>query len=106
MKTLGTRNSGEVIARPDFVQSVVLTSGIGQAFDTPAGAGNVVFSLNADFWVNYGNTAAAAPAASSTGSSGSEFNPNIRNITSTLACTGISIYSDSAAKGSIAWYHA
>jgi hypothetical protein len=105
MKTLGTRNSAEVISQPDFVQSVVLSSGVGQAFDTPTGAGYVVFSMNADFWVRYGSTAASAPTTSSTsGSTNAEFNPNIRNITSTLACTGISLVSETAAKGSLAWY--
>lgn len=106
MKTLGTRNPTEIIVRPDFVQSVVLTSGVNQAFDTPAGAGFIVFSFNADVWVNYGTTTATVPTSSTTSSSNSELNPTARNITSTSSCTGLSLYSDYPAKGSLAWYHA
>ena len=105
MKTFGTRNPTEVLSTPDFVQSVVLTSGVAQAFDTPTDAGFVVFAINSDYWVRYGSTGAVSPTTSSTGASGSELNPTSRNIGSTLACTGISIYSDYACKGSIAWYH-
>jgi hypothetical protein len=105
MKTPGTRNQLEILGAPDFVQSVVLSSGVGQAFDTPTGAGFCSFSMNADYWVRYGSTSAVAPTTSSTGSGGSELNPAMRNITSTASCTGISIYSDYPCKGSIAWFH-
>jgi hypothetical protein len=105
MKTLGTRNPTEILSCPNFVQSFVLSSGVAQAFDTPTGAGYVAFSMNSDVWVSYGSTSATVPAASSTGSSGSELNPTVRNIGSTASCTGISIYSDSACKGSLAWFH-
>ena len=105
MKTPGTRNTAEILSTPDFVQSVVLTSGTAAAFDTPSGAGYLSISGNADYWVRYGSTAAAAPSTTTTGSSGSELNPAIRNVGSTLACTGISIYSDFPFKGAISWYH-
>lgn len=104
MKNTGGVNATQILASPDVVQSVVLSSGVGQAFDTPAGAGFVAFAADADIWVRYGSTAAVAPTTTTTGSSGSEFNPTIRNIGSTQTTSGISIYSDSACKGSIAWW--
>jgi hypothetical protein len=100
----GTKNSAEIIRAPDFVQPVVLASGVGQAFDTPAGMGFVSFAMNTDIFVRYGSTAAAAPSTSSTGSSGSEFNPGIRNISSAQACTGISLIAETSGKGSLQWY--
>lgn len=105
MNILGIKNSGEIRADPDFVQPVVLSSGssAAQAFDTPAGAGYVAFSFNTDIWVRYGSTAATPPTTTSTGSSGSELNPTIRNIGSTLSCTGISIASDTPGKGCLIW---
>lgn len=94
-----------ILQFPDFTQSVVLSSGVGQAFDVPAGMGYVGFSMNADFWVKYGSTAAAVPSTSSTsGTTNSELNPTYRNIGSTAATTGISIAADAATKGSLNWY--
>lgn len=95
-----------ILASPDYTQAVILSSGVGQAFDVPTGMGIVGFSMSADFWVKYGSTAAAVPSTSSTaGSSTPELNPTYRNIGSTLNCTGISIISESTGcKGSINWY--
>lgn len=104
MKNTGTRNPTEILGAPDFVQSVVLSSGVGQAFDSPAGAGFVAFAMNADVWVRYGSTGAVAPTSSSTAATGSELNPTIRNIGSTLTTSGISLYSETPAKGSLAWF--
>ena len=103
MKAIGILHPSEILPAPDFVQPVLLVASSGQAFDTPAGASYVIFSFNADFYVGYGSTAAVSPAASSTGSSGFEQNPTARRLT-TANCTGISLYSDSAAKGSLAWF--
>ena len=94
----------DVMVSPDFTQSVVLSSGTAQAFDTPTGMCFASFAMNNDVWVSYGSTAAAVPSTSSTAATGSELNPTIRNIGSTLATTGISLVSDYATKGSINWF--
>lgn len=96
----------DILAAPDFIESVVLSSGAGQAFDVPAGMGYAAFSFNADFWVAYKSTGAAIPSSSSTANttSNAELNPTIRNIQSTAACTGISLIAAAPASGSIAWY--
>ena len=96
--------AGQILGFPDFVQAVVLVANTGQAFDTPAGMGSVLFSMNADFYARYGSTAAAVPTTSSTAATGSELNPTARNIGSSLTTTGISLISESAAKGSLAWF--
>lgn len=94
-----------ILGAPDYTQSVVLSSGVAQALDTPAGSGYVNFSFNADVWVKYGSTGALVATTTTTlGSSSSELNPTMRNISSTLSCTGISLVSDFACKGSISWY--
>ena len=98
--------TNSILGFPDFVQSVVLTSGTGQAFDTPTGMAYAVFAMSNDFWVKYGSTGAVVPTTSSTAASGPELNPTARNVGSTATTTGISIISDYAAKGSIAWYKA
>jgi len=104
MKNTGGVNATQILASPDVVQSVVLSSGVGQAFDAPAGAGFVAFAANADIWVRYGSTTAAVPTTSSTAATGSEFNPTIRNIGSTQTTTGISLVSETACKASLAWW--
>ena len=76
--------AGQILGFPDFVQAVVLVANTGQAFDTPAGMGSVLFSMNADFYARYGSTAAAVPTTSSTAATGSELNPTARNIGSSL----------------------
>ena len=94
-----------ILSSPDFVQSVALSSGVGQAFDTPAGMSYVLFSMDTNFWVRYGSTAASVPTTSSTaGTTNAELNPTARNIGSTQACTGISIVSSAACVGSLSWY--
>lgn len=105
-RNTGTRNPTEILGRPDFVQPVVLTTGTSNAvsFDTPTGMGYVAFAMNVDFWAVYGSTGVTIPATNSTGSTGSELNPTIRNIGSTQSCTGITLASEYAGKGSLAWY--
>jgi len=94
-----------ILTYPDYTQAVVLSSGVAQAFDVPTGMGYCGFSISSDFWVKYGSTGALVPSTSTTlGSSTPELNPTYRNIGSTLSCTGISLVSDYAAKGSINWY--
>jgi hypothetical protein len=97
-------HAGNILPAPDFTQSVVLASSVGAAFDVPTGMGYVVFSVNQDFWVRYGSTAAAIPTAASTAPTNSELNPTARNVKSTAATTGISIISAVAAIGSLNWY--
>lgn len=105
MKSPGIGNNNEILTPSDYVQAVILSSGVGQAFDVPAGAGLVAFAFDNAFWVKYGSTAAAVPSTSSTlGSSTPELNPTVRNLSSTQACTGISIISDYATKGSLSWF--
>lgn len=104
MKAIGIHNTNEIMQRPDFVQAVVLASSVGQSFTPPAGAGFVAFSFPDNFWVNYGNTSAGLPAATSTGSSNSELNPTVRNIGSTLSTSVISVSSPNAQAGSISWW--
>lgn len=94
-----------ILQKPDITQSVVLSSGVGQAFDVPAGMGYAGFSMNADFWVRYGSTAAVVPTTSSSaGTTSAELNPTYRNLSSTAGTTGFSMVSDFGAKGSINWY--
>ena len=106
MKTPGIGNTNEILSSPDTYCNVVLAAGVGQAFDVPSGAGIVGFSFNADIWVKYGSTGAQVPTTSqsSASSTGSELNPTIRNIGSTLACTGISVVSAVVAAGSLTWF--
>lgn len=105
MKPLGVPHPTEVVPFSDTVQQAVLVAATGQAFDTPTGAGFVVFSSNVDFFVRYGSTAASVPSTSSTGSSTtSEMNPTARNVGSTLGCTGISLIAASAGIVTMAWY--
>jgi hypothetical protein len=95
---------GVIIGKPESpITTVVLSSGVGQAFDVPAGKNIASFSLSGDFWVAYGSTTAAVPTTSSTGGA-VELNPTIRFLGSTVSCTGISIISEVAPKGSITWY--
>jgi len=93
-----------ILSAPDFVQHVSLASSVGQAFDTPAGMGYVLFSFRGDFSARYGSTSAANVTTSSTAATGSEINPTIRNIVSTAQTTGISVIADQAITGTLSWY--
>lgn len=105
MKGTGLTHPFDIISSPDYVGHGVLASSVGQAFDTPTGAGFVVFSSNVDFFVRYGSTAASVPTTSSTGSStNAELNPTTRNIGSTAACTGISVISANAGIVTMSWF--
>jgi hypothetical protein len=105
MRGTGLLHERDIIGVSDTVTTVVLTSGTGQAFDTPTGARFALFSFNVDLWAAYGSTGAVSPGASSTaGSTKIELNPTMRHIVSTADCTGVSVYSDLTGKGTIAWY--
>ena len=105
MKSI-TLNPFTVLPTPDYVMPVALSSGVGQTFTPPAGAAAAAFAFNTDFWATYGSTGASSPTTTSTGSTGSELNPTVRNFSSTTLTTGITLYADSPAKGSIAWFKA
>jgi len=96
-----------ILTRPDFTQAVVLAAGTGQAFDVPTGMAFVAFSMDTDFWVRYGSTAAAVPSSSTTsGTTNAELNPTTRFVGSTATTSGISIVSAYACNGSMSWYKA
>lgn len=110
MKTLGTGNVTEVVANSDFIQQAALVAATGQAFDVPTGGGQVAFSatIGVDLWVRFGSTAAAIPTTSTTGGSTTNntiLNPTIRNITSTLACTGYSVISATTGIAVMEWWN-
>lgn len=108
MANTGLVSPGDILQRPDKVVHVVLATGStnAQAFDVPTGMSVVVPSFNGDIWVTYGSTAAAIPTTSTTAAttSNAELNPGARHVVSTASCTGISLCSEVAAKGSLAWY--
>lgn len=105
MKGTGLSHPLDIISSPDYVQQAVLASSIGAAFDTPTGAGFVVFGSNGDFMARYGSTAASIPTTNSTGSStNAEMNPTARNVGSTLSCTGISLIAASACIVTLSWF--
>lgn len=94
-----------VLGKPDFTQGVVLAAATPQAIDTPAGMGFANFSFNTDIWVNYGSTVVNIPTSTTTaGTTTGEFNPTMRNITSTAQTTGISLVSATTGSGSISWF--
>lgn len=101
--------TNSILVAPDYVQGVVLATGSSnaQAFDVPAGMAYVGFSMNGDFWVSYGSTAATIPGTSTTaGTTTPELNPTFRNLRSTQATTGIAISAEQVTKGSMSWYKA
>ncbi len=105
MKPIGTLHPTEILTFPDNVQQCVFVANTGQAFDVPTGTNFVNFSSNVDFFVRYGSTAASIPTTSSTGSStNAELNPTVRNIGSTLSCTGVSVVSAFAGILTMGWY--
>lgn len=108
MKTIGVMHPTDSVPTfSDTIGVAVLAAGVGQAFDTPTGAGMVLFGADCNFFVRYGSTGAAVPAASSAGSSsGVEYNPTARNNVSTAACTGISIISPSSGIVTMSWFRA
>lgn len=98
MKTIGTKNSAEITAFSDFIQQAVLVANTGQAFDMPNAAGQINFTgtVGVDLWVRFGSTAAAIPTTTTTGGSTTNntvLNPGLRNISSTMNCTGYSVIS-------------
>jgi hypothetical protein len=57
-------------------------------------------------WISFGSTSAAIPTTSSTAATttNSVLNPGPRFLTSTAACTGLSLASEVAAKGSLSFW--
>lgn len=105
MKQTGLLHPTDVPGISDSVQTAVLAANTGQAFDTPAGAGYLIFAGSVDFYVKYGSTTATVPTTSSTSlTTNSELNPTARNLNSTAACTGISIISALAGVVTLSWY--
>lgn len=113
MKTLGMMHPTDIptFGSTDAIGVMVAVAGTAQAFDTPAGVGYVSFSANGgiDYFVAFGSTLAAVPTTSSTPGTTKNVsipNPDVRNIGSTLSCTGISIVSASTGVISMEWFHA
>ena len=76
------------------------------AFDIPAGAQDILFSATCDFYVAWGSTGVAVPAADSTAGSTasiSELNPTIRHC-STANTTGISLIASSSGVVTMAFF--
>lgn len=107
MKNLGMLHQTDIPAFTDSVASLVLAAGTGQAVDVPSGAGFVAFTSSVDFWVRYGSTGAAIPTTSTTAGSSaiSAFNPDSRNLTSTAACSVISLVSASSGYVVLEFWH-
>jgi hypothetical protein len=111
MKTLGMMHPTDIptFGSTDAIGTMVAVAGTAQAFDTPSGAGYVSFSANSiDFYVAFGSTNASVPTVSSTpGTTANRSipNPDVRNIGSTLTCTGISIVSPSTGIIVMEWFH-
>jgi hypothetical protein len=75
-----------VLSPPGYINAYVLTANIPQNVAVPEGSGIAIFSGNADFYVNWRDTA-AVPAANVTDGTGSELNPGARYL------EGISMFS-------------
>jgi len=99
-------NPADILRAPNYVNTAVLSSGVGQAFDVPAGCQFVFFGANCDFHVKYGSTAAALPTSSLSTGSGNEINPTARNIGSSNATTGLSVITGTTGGGfvTMSWY--
>lgn len=73
---------------PGYVNARVLAASTAETITPPGGAKFVVFSANADFYVNY-TTTAAIPTDTTDGSA-AELNPSVRDITGVTAISVIS----------------
>lgn len=111
MKTLGMLHPTDIptFGSTDAIGYMIAAAGTAQAFDTPSGAGFVSISQSGgiDVYVAYGSTNAAVPTTSSTPgttANRSILNPDVRNIGSTAACTGISIVSPSTGVIQMEWF--
>jgi hypothetical protein len=67
------------VARPQYIEAIVLTASSAATFTVPTGAKYVLFSANADFYANYTTTATVPSVSTSTGAA-SELNPALRYI--------------------------
>lgn len=100
----GLLHPTEILRAPNYVNVAVLSSGVGQAFDIPAGVQYVYFGANIDFYVKYGSTAAALPSSSLVDGSAAECNPTSRNIGSTNATTGLSVIAAAPGNVTMSWF--
>lgn len=96
---------------PDYVDALVLVANTPQTYNLPAGAKYVVFSNTAgNFYVNWGGPGPAAKTAAVPGSAiadgtGSEANPEAREIPTVVQTLGtISIIADAATVLTMSWY--
>jgi hypothetical protein len=89
---------------PAYVDVRVLAANAAERHAVPQGAKKVIFSGNADFFAKFGDgtVTAALPAADVLDGSGSELNPEAREIPSD--CTHISLVSASATIVSLSFY--
>lgn len=110
MRSIGTFNQRAILSPPNLVTQVVLASSVAQAFDVPTGAMYAQISMDLNCYAKYGSASALNPTTSSSAGSSSceqllaSNGPHLRNLSSTLACTGLSLISTGAAVGSISWY--
>jgi hypothetical protein len=90
----------------DFVNARVLAANTAELAAVPAGAAFVVFSSAIDFHVKFGDgtVVAAIPVADVADGSGSELNPEAREVPAGI--THLSLISASAGVVTLAWYGA
>ena len=98
MKALTIRRSknGEntfAAPAPDFVNAYTLAADTFVTFAVPEGAGTVMFSALADFYVAY-DANASVPTTNVTDGSASELNPTVRSVTDLNAISLISPTND------------
>jgi hypothetical protein len=83
-----------------YVTCAVLAAGVAETVTIPTGARCVIFSSNADFYVNW-TTTAAVPVADITDGSAPELNPSSRQ---TAGVTSFSIISPTTCIVTMSWF--
>ena len=84
-----------------YVDAKVLAAGVAESVTVPTNAKVVIFSGNADFYVNW-TTTAAVPVADIANGSGGELNPGVRVISNNIA--SFSIISPGTTVVTMSWY--
>lgn len=104
MKIIGreAREGSFAPQESDFINNMVLAAGVAQTATVPTEAAYVVFSFSVDIWVKVNGTA-VVPTVTTTAGTSAELNPGIRRV---AAGDTISIISEVACKGSLAYYKA
>lgn len=103
--TSGMYNRRQFAPPPaDYVDVRVLAAAAPERHTIPAGAAFVVFSCSTDFYVRFGDVTvtAAVPAGDVTDGSGSELNPEAREIPS--GTTHISLISAAGAVATLSFF--